>query len=118
MCRKTNTKTNTRVAVGRCLLGLAVFGVLVSCAGAPDKVVKPETVKSTRPDTIISGQSGKEWSNERRLYWPSIASSALERESGKPMPSNILTPSGMRTAYEHHGVIKNPQIPEIDENIH
>ncbi|MGD8665376.1 MAG: ChaN family lipoprotein [Desulfobacterales bacterium] len=60
MCRKTNTKTNTRVAVGRCLLGLAVFGVLVSCAGAPDKVVKPETVKSTRPDTIISGQSGKE----------------------------------------------------------
>ncbi|MGD9084440.1 MAG: ChaN family lipoprotein [Desulfobacterales bacterium] len=60
MYRKTNTKTNARVVRGRWIFSLAIFGLMVSCAGTPEKVVTPDTVKSLRPDTIISAQSGKE----------------------------------------------------------
>ena len=60
MCRKTNRKTKAWVGLGRCIFGLAVFSLLVSCAGTSEKVVKPETVKSLRPGTIISAESGKE----------------------------------------------------------
>ena len=60
MYRKTNAKTNARVSAGRWIFGLAVFSLLGSCAATSDKVVKPEAVKSLRPDTIISAESGKE----------------------------------------------------------
>lgn len=62
MIQKTNEKRNALAILGRCFIGFAAFGVLVSCAGTSDKGVKPETVtvKATRPDTIISAQSGKE----------------------------------------------------------
>ncbi|MGD2098249.1 MAG: ChaN family lipoprotein [Desulfobacterales bacterium] len=60
MYRKTNGKKNARFILSRWILSLAVFSLLGSCAGTSDKVMKPETVKSLQPDTIISAQSGKE----------------------------------------------------------
>ncbi|MGD8961102.1 MAG: ChaN family lipoprotein [Desulfobacterales bacterium] len=60
MYRKTNRKTNAWAVLGRWIFGLAVFSLLGSCAGTSEKVVKPETVKSLRPDTIVSAESGKE----------------------------------------------------------
>lgn len=48
------------VVQGCWIFGLAVISLLGSCAGTSEKVVKPETVKSLRPDTIISAESGKE----------------------------------------------------------
>jgi len=60
MIPKTNEKRNALAILGRGFIGFAAFGVLVSCAGTSDKVVTSDTVKSLRPDTIISAQSGKE----------------------------------------------------------
>lgn len=60
MIQETNEKRNALAILGRCLIGFVAFGVLVSCAGTSDKVMKPETVKGLRPDTIISAKSGKE----------------------------------------------------------
>ncbi len=60
MHKKTNVKTNALAVLGRCLSGLALFGLLGSCAGTSDKAVKPETVKALRPETIISAELGKE----------------------------------------------------------
>jgi uncharacterized iron-regulated protein len=69
MVQKTNAKTNARVLRGRWIFGLVALGLLVSCAGTPDKRVKPETVtiKATRPDTIISATSGKEVSFDEMM---------------------------------------------------
>jgi len=67
MDRKTNRITNTRVALGRWIFGLAVFSFLGSCAGTSDKMMTPETVKSLRPDTIISAQFGKEVSFDQMM---------------------------------------------------
>ena len=60
MVQKTNKKTNARVGLSRWITGLAVFGLLSGCAGTSEKVGTPATVKSLRPDTIISARSGKE----------------------------------------------------------
>ena len=67
MVRKTNAKTNAPILRGRWIFGLAVFSLLASCAGTSDQMMKPETVKSLRPDTIISAESGKEVTFEEMM---------------------------------------------------
>jgi uncharacterized iron-regulated protein len=67
MYRKTNAKSSALAILGRCCIGLVMFSLLGSCAGKSDKVVSPDTVKSIRPGTIISAETGKEVSFDKML---------------------------------------------------
>lgn len=67
MYRKTNAKTNLLAIMGRCCIGLIVFSVLGSCAGKHETVMTADTVKSVRPDTIISTARGREVSFDEMM---------------------------------------------------
>ena len=64
---KTNGKINVSVLPGRCFVILAVFGLLLSCAGTSEKVKIEDTTAAFRPGTIIAAQTGKEVSFDEMM---------------------------------------------------